>query len=504
MPSAADSTKDFKITTANEQTSSSTLNPIIMPTLNPILIPTLNQSIAQSLSTSSSFSTSRVPNGPLLIEPGMKNAQNEIEIIENANELGSGSCSSTHLAFHKESNTKLAVKLSDHSRKVDLRFNEEVKILKYIRTQLGKTGINGKVAHKVSSSLVEFKGYDTDKYQNTLVLEFCDTDLQKKLDIEYRINEKEVRKLVKQLVPCLDFLHKIGVVHRDLKPANILLKQNNSKSNSRNQREINTAKHQQSSRTYKLSDFDLAYCDYRANSGKFRPLEMQDVVGSIEYMSPEIASNLLQENTEIELELDNFYSEKTDIWSFGVLLYQVLTGERPFTNVESDCGEECEDWHYGNSCIDCEESVLEAICYYPVEFPERLWRDISSEAKDLVKRCLDKDSVKRISAEEMLEHPFVSRKISVSGSRSSLSGRGSLCGEGKSSNVSPFERMKIKMNVAAGDSGICVKNKFLLPVKRYQKSASLPCIIGRDPLPTPCLDGAYNPFGLFLPNAVLD
>jgi len=403
--------------------------------------------------------------------------QNEIEIIENANELGSGSCSSTHLAFHKESNTKLAVKLSDHSRKVDLRFNEEVKILKYIRTQLGKTGINGKLAHKVSNSLVEFKGYDTDKYQNTLVLEFCDTDLQKKLDLEYRISEKEVRRLVKQLVPCLEFLHKIGVVHRDLKPANILLK-NNSKSNSQKH-----AKHQPNSRiTYKLSDFDLAFCDYRANSGKFRPLEMQDVVGSIEYMSPEIASNLLQENTEIELELDNFYSEKTDIWSFGVLLYQVLTGERPFTNVESNCGEDCEDWHYGNNCVDCEESVLEAICYYPVEFHERLWRDISSEARDLVKRCLDKDSEKRISAEEILEHPFVSRKRSVSG-------RGSL-NSGKGLPVLPFGRMKSKINVGASDS---VKNKFLAPVRKYQKSTSLPC-----------MDGVYNPFGLFVPDAVLD
>jgi len=457
-------------------TSIQPFHQIPSPKSNPKLIPTLNPFLTQSISTSASFSKSTIPNGPLLIEPGMSRCiQNEIQIIENANELGSGSCSSTHLAFHKESNTKLAVKLSDRGAgpKVDLRFNDEVKILKYIRMQLGKTGINGKLAHKVSNSLVEFKGYDTDKYQNTLVLEFCDTDLLKKLDIAYRINEKEVRRLVKQLVPCLDFLHKIGVVHRDLKPANILLK-NNSKSQK-------NANHQSNSRTtYKLSDFDLAHCDYRANSGKFQPLEMQDVVGSIEYMSPEIASNLLQENTEIELELDNYYSEKTDIWSFGVLLYQVLTGERPFTNVDSNCGEDCEDWHYGNSCIDCEESVLEAICYYPVEFPDRLWRDISSEAKDLVKRCLDKDSLKRISAEEMMEHPFVSRKRSVSG-------RGSLSGKG--AQVLPFGRMKSKLDDASDN----VMSKFLAPIRMYKKSAS-----------SPCMGDVSNPFGLFVPKAVCD
>merc|ERR1712168_993258 len=409
-----------------------------------------NSSHHQNLCAKSSSTRS------LLIEPSSPGfIKNRIEILENCNELGSGSCSSTHLAVHRETNTNLAVKLSDHSSRADLRFKEEVKILKYIKQQLSRAGDNQK-SRIISNSLVEFKGYDTDKYQNLLVLEYCDSDLQKKLNTEIKMEEKEVKKMVTQLASCLDFLHKIGVVHRDIKPSNILLK--NEKNNNNN----NQAKKSKST-VYKISDFDLAYCDY-----KTKKLEMSDVVGSIEYMSPEIASNLLQENDqEIEMELDDFYTEKTDIWSFGVLLYHALTGERPFTNVESVCGEDCEDWHYGECCIDCEESVLESIVYFSVEFPERLWRGISSEAKDLVKRCLEKDWTKRISAEEILEHPF----------------------------IKPSNKKKNKsLSKNNGMSG-----KIFSPMRKYQKSTSLPSMDT-----VRIMDSCYNlpnPFERFVPKA---
>jgi serine/threonine protein kinase len=288
--------------------------------------------------------------------------------------------------------------------------------------------------------------------------------------------------MVKQLAPCLDFLHKIGVVHRDIKPSNILLKMD--KSGVKNSpRQKTTLRNNTSSNIYKLTDFDLAYCDYRSNTGKFdKKLEMQDVVGSIEYMSPEIASNLLEENTEIELEQDISYSEKTDIWSFGVMLYQVLTGERPFTNVESPCGEDCDSWNYGESCIDCEESVLEAICDYQVEFPERLWRDISWEAKDLVKKCLIGDCDKRISAEEIIEHPFVTKKRCVSGK-----------GSNSKTQILPFGRVKSKIN---GGMSTSAAKQFLSPIKNFQKSTSLPSMGAVE-----ILDSLPNPFEFFVPKA---
>merc|ERR1711879_538048 len=111
-----------------------------------------NHSILSS--KSKNFSTR-----PLLIEPSSPGfIKHKIEILENFNELGSGSCSSTHLAIHRETNTNLAVKLSDHSRSADLRFKEEVKILKYIKQQLSTiaTGDNQK-SRILSNGLVEFR-----------------------------------------------------------------------------------------------------------------------------------------------------------------------------------------------------------------------------------------------------------------------------------------------------------------------------------------------------------
>jgi len=384
------------------------------------------------------------------------NIKEGIQIIENVNELGSGSCSSTHLAYHRESNTKLAVKLSDHSSSIDLRFKEEVKILKYIRTQLRfMSNRNKRKAKQINDNLAEFKGYDMDKYQNVLVLEYCDTDLQKNLDSKFRMAEKEVRKMTRQLAPCLNFLHKIGVAHRDIKPSNILLKKDGKKSSKTDKFFKN---HDESSQIlYKFSDFDLSFCDYRENTGNLEStMEMQDTVGSIEYMSPEIASNLLNDDCidPLEIEMDSYYTEKTDIWSFGVMLYQCLTGERPFTNTESICGPDCEYWNNEESCADCETAVLESICFGQVEYPERLWRDVSFEAKDFVKKCLERNVEKRMSAEEMLDHIFLTDR------------------KQKLNNWNPFgiAIQNIEKNALKKvDSGM-----FLSPVKKYQKSISLP------------------------------
>jgi len=141
-------------------------------------------------------------------------------------------------------------------------------------------------------------------------------------------------------------------------------------------------------------------------------LRMSDVVGTIEYMCPEIAFNILESfenDLEIEFEETFSYTQSCDVWSLGVTLYQLLTGERPFKNTESPCGADCFEWEY-NTCYQCERAVLEAICYSSVEFPQRLWRDISTNALDLVRRCLEIDPSKRISMEQILEHPFLKER----------------------------------------------------------------------------------------------
>ena len=84
-----------------------------------------------------------------------------------------------------------------------------------------------------------------DKYQNTIVLEYCENDVQKLLEEKRRFTEDEVKRFLKQMATVLATLHKNGVVHRDIKPSNILVKTRKNDT------------------LFKLTDFDLAFCDYR-------------------------------------------------------------------------------------------------------------------------------------------------------------------------------------------------------------------------------------------------
>jgi serine/threonine protein kinase len=99
------------------------------------------------------------------------------------------------------------------------------------------------------------------------------------------------------------------------------------------------------------------------------------------------------------------YTEKTDIWSLGVLLYKCLSGDVPYKAIG------CEDiycqWEEGKSCEDCQISLWEEICQSRLEFRSNHWANVSDQAKHLVAKMLEPDVERRISAAEILDHPFI-------------------------------------------------------------------------------------------------
>ena len=137
------------------------------------------------------------------------------------------------------------------------------------------------------------------------------------------------------------------IIHRDIKPENILFESNDA---------LNI----------KLLDF--------GNSRKMGENEaMHGVYGTAYYVAPEV--------------LSGDYNEQCDIWSVGVILYMLLSGNPPF-NGQSDL------------------QIIEAVKKGSYEINGGVWDEISPEAKDLAMRMLTHDPKQRITAAQALEHPW--------------------------------------------------------------------------------------------------
>jgi serine/threonine protein kinase len=128
------------------------------------------------------------------------------------------------------------------------------------------------------------------------VFELCTGgDLAKLLKDKGRLDEFEAQSIFRQLSRALKLLNLNGVVHRDLKPANILLSNDGDDKNGP---------------VVKLADFGLAKI--------FKPgMDMHSMLGTPYYMAPEILDG-------------RPYNEKADLWSAGIILFQIVCGCVPF------------------------------------------------------------------------------------------------------------------------------------------------------------------------------
>ncbi|MGA7561296.1 MAG: protein kinase [Terriglobales bacterium] len=165
------------------------------------------------------------------------------------------------------------------------------------------------------------------------------------------LSQKEVLRLGFQLADGLASAHEHGVIHRDLKPANMRLTQDNR---------------------LKILDFGLAqFVRQEVDMGVTASIsETNQVVGTLPYMAPE---QLRGEVTD----------ERSDLWSAGVVLYELATGRRPFAFAQVPV-------------------LIDAILNKPPELPSTLNPKISPGLEMAILKCLDKDPERRYqSAREL-------------------------------------------------------------------------------------------------------
>jgi calcium/calmodulin-dependent protein kinase I len=162
-----------------------------------------------------------------------------------------------------------------------------------------------------------------------------------------QFTEPEARGVMQQLFDALQYLHAQGIVHRDLKPENLLLA--NDKDD-----------------IIKIADFGL--------SKIYTEEMMSTACGTPGYVAPEI------------LQCEG-YDRQIDMWSAGVIMYILLCGYPPFYN-END------------------GRLFDSIMAGQYEFHSPYWDNISSQAKDLIKKLLVVNPKQRLNATQALEHEW--------------------------------------------------------------------------------------------------
>lgn len=225
-------------------------------------------------------------------------------------------------------------------------------------------------------------------------------------------NEQEASIVVQDIANALDFLHNKGMAHRDLKPENIL------------------CEHSDRISPVKICDFDLGSgIKLNSDSSPISTPELLTPCGSAEYMAPEVVEAFNEEAS--------IYDKRCDLWSLGVILYIMLSGYPPFVG---RCGTDC-GWDWGEPCQACQSMLFESIQEGKYEFPEKDWAHISPAAKDLITKLLVQDAKDRLSAAQVLQHPWVKGCAPNAVSASILHQRG-----GSAQDLTFFAGQAVAMN----------------------------------------------------------
>jgi len=212
--------------------------------------------------------------------------------------------------------------------------------------------------------------YDYAEYEGTpyLAMKFIEGETLKDRLIRGPLKLEEGRRIVEDVGQALIFAHKQGVLHRDIKPSNILITEDG--------------------KNY-LADFGLARISQMGSS----TLSSEMLLGTPHYISPEQA----QGNNDLD--------ERTDVYSFGALLYEIVVGQVPFDG-------------------DTPYSIIHDHIYEPLPLPRSINPDVPEPVERVLVKALAKIKAERYESVEKLLSAFLATtagdRIGVLRSPSSL------------------------------------------------------------------------------------
>jgi calcium-dependent protein kinase len=200
------------------------------------------------------------------------------------------------------------------------------------------------------------KFYETyhDKYFFHIVMELCQgKEVFDNIANHGYMSEKKVVNIIFKVLLAIAHCHSRGITHRDLKPENILFES-------------------------LKPDAEIKLIDFGLSRKYAKDEKMHTILGTPYYVAPEV--------------LKGEYDEKCDIWSIGAMTYLMLCGDPPFTGSSNS-------------------EIFKKIVKNEVKFNPYKWKNISNNAKDFVKLCLNKNASERPSASKAVEHKWFSNVL---------------------------------------------------------------------------------------------
>lgn len=245
--------------------------------------------------------------------------------------LGKGKFGNVYLAREKESHYVVALKVLFKSQILDSEIEHQVRREVEIQCRLRHPNI------------LRMYGYFHDEKRIYLILEYAKHGaLYKLLKERGRFDEKTAAIYVRDLTKALMYCHTKRVIHRDIKPENLLIGHN-----------------------YELKIADFGWSVHSPSSRRMT------MCGTLDYLSPEMLEG-------------HPHSYAVDIWSLGVLCYELLVGLPPF---------DAKDSH----------QTYKKIRYVIIKYPDY----ITEKARDLINKLLVVNPDQRLPLTNVLQHPWI-------------------------------------------------------------------------------------------------